>query len=192
MSRVKEQELIAKIKQGATGAFEELVYDYEKMVYRIAFRFFGNEEDALDASQEIFIRVFRAIKKFEGRSSLKTWIYRIASNTCITIAEKKKAEKEGFLKLVTDWLSTRITPSHEEKVIEKEEALEKKELVAKTLLAVPELYRLPIILKDLEGQSMEEIAQILEIPLGTVKSRLSRGRGILQDLLRLSFKGKES
>jgi RNA polymerase sigma-70 factor (ECF subfamily) len=188
LSQTKEQELVAKIKQGLPGAFEELVYSYEKMVYRIAYRFFGNENDALDASQEVFIRVFRAFQAFEGRSSLKTWIYRIASNTCISISEKKKAEKEGFLKLVTHWLSTRIAPSHEERVLEKEERRQNKELVANALTAVPEIYRMPVILKDLEGLGMDEIAKALEIPLGTVKSRLNRGRGILRELLKWDAK----
>ncbi len=185
---MKDQELVNKINQGVSGAFEELVREYEKMVFRVGIRFFGNEEDALDVSQEVFIRVFRYIKSFQGRSSLKTWIYRIASNTCITIAEKKKAEKEGFIKLVSNWLTKRVAPSHEEKIIADEETLLNKELVARKLLALPELYRMPIILKDIEGLPMAEVAEALDIPLGTVKSRLSRGRGMLKEMLHLYFK----
>lgn len=180
----QEQRLLEDIQRGDKRAFAELVTLYERDVYRICFRFLGSEDDALDAVQEVFIRVYRSIDKFEGRSSLKTWIYRIAANTCITISEKKKKEKEGFLKAITDWWFSKSEPSPEETVVDSESRELNKQVVTEKLMSLPDIYRMPVILKDIEGLPMEKISEILDIPLGTVKSRISRGRAVLHDLLR--------
>lgn len=182
--KLQEQHLLEDVQHGDKRAFAELVTLYERDVYRICFRFLGNEDDALDAVQEVFIRVYRSIGNFEGRSSLKTWIYRIAANTCITISEKRKKEKEGFLKVILDWWTSHSEPSPEEAVVESETHELNKQVVNEKLMSLPEIYRMPVILKDIEGLPMEKISEILEIPLGTVKSRISRGRAVLHDLLR--------
>jgi len=186
----QEQLLLERIQNGDKKAFAELVSEYEKPIYRICYRFFGNEEDSLDAVQEVFIKVYRYIGKFEGKSSLKTWIYRIAANTCITAFEKKKKEKEGFFKVFSNWFNSFYQASPEDQVIEQETSLLNVKTVTEKLSDLPEIYRMPVILKDIEGFSMDKISEILEIPLGTVKSRINRGRAILHDLLRPYYKGE--
>jgi RNA polymerase sigma-70 factor, ECF subfamily len=186
----QEQLLLERIQNGDKKAFAELVFDYEKPIYRICYRFFGNEEDSLDAVQEVFIKVYRYIGKFEGKSSLKTWIYRIAANTCITAFEKKKKEKEGLLKVFSNWFNSFYQASPEDQVVEQETSLLNVKTVTEKLADLPEIYRMPVILKDIEGFSMDKISEILEIPLGTVKSRINRGRAILHDLLRPYYKGE--
>jgi RNA polymerase sigma-70 factor (ECF subfamily) len=186
----QEQLLLERIQNGDKKAFADLVSEYEKPIYRICYRFFGNEEDSLDTVQEVFIKIYRYIGKFEGKSSLKTWIYRIAANTCITAFEKKKKEKEGFFKVFSDWFNSFYQTSPEDQVIERETSFLNVKTVTEKLSDLPEIYRMPVILKDIEGFSMDKISEILEIPLGTVKSRINRGRAILHDLLRPYYKGE--
>ncbi|NLV94481.1 MAG: sigma-70 family RNA polymerase sigma factor [Candidatus Riflebacteria bacterium] len=186
----QERLLLERIQNGDKKAFADLVSEYEKPIYRICYRFFGNEEDSLDTVQEVFIKIYRYIGKFEGKSSLKTWIYRIAANTCITAFEKKKKEKEGFFKVFSDWFNSFYQTSPEDQVIERETSFLNVKTVTEKLSDLPEIYRMPVILKDIEGFSMDKISEILEIPLGTVKSRINRGRAILHDLLRPYYKGE--
>ena len=171
------------IRKGDRNAFDKLVSQYEKVVYRICHRFFNNENDALDASQEIFIKIYRNIDKFEGKSSLKTWIYRIASNTCITLSEKNKKEKEGLLQNIVSWWQSITQPTPEDITLSNIERGITQGVVKESITKIPEVYRIPVILKDIEGLPMEKISEILEIPIGTVKSRLNRGRRILHDKL---------
>ena len=176
-------QLIKDAKEGDRFAFDRLVSLYEKTVYRICHRFFNNEEDALDATQEVFIKVYRYLDKFEGRSSFKTWLYRIAANTCLTISENKKKEKEGLLQTIIGWWNYFYQPTPEDKVLDEEERIINKKLVGDSIVKVPEIYRVPLILKDMEGMSLEKIGEILEIPVGTVKSRPNRGRAMLHEKL---------
>ena len=179
----KTNQLINRIKEGDKKAFDELVSLYEKTIYRICHRFFYNEEDAIDATQEVFIKIYRNIEKFEGRSSFNTWIYRIAANTCSTISEKKKKEKEGLLQMMIGWWNSITESTPEEKIIDKEERIFNQRIVGENVAKLPELYRVPLILKDMEGMPLEKVSEVLEIPLGTVKSRLNRGRAMLHEKL---------
>ena len=183
--------LLEKIKEGDKKAFDEIVSLYEKTIYRICHRFFFNEEDAIDATQDVFIKVYRNINKFEGRSSFNTWLYRIATNTCLTISEKKKKEKEGLLQMVIGWWNSFTEPTPEEKLLESEEKLLNKRIIGENVAKLPELYRIPLILKDMEGMPIEKIGEVLEIPVGTVKSRLNRGRAMLHDKLESIMKVKD-
>lgn len=185
-----ENELIDRLRRGDQRAFAELVRLYEKSVYRICFRFFSDEHESMDATQEVFIKVFRSIERFEGRSSLKTWIYRIAANTCLTLAEKKKREKEGLLQTIMNWWNDNTADSPEDEIIEKETRKLNQKIVSEKIASLPEAYRMPVILKDLEGMPLEKISEILEIPVGTVKSRINRGRRILQDSLQAYVYGR--
>lgn len=175
--------LLQKIKEGDKKAFDEIVFLYEKTVYRICHRFFYNEEDAVDATQDVFIKVYRNIDKFEGRSSFNTWLYRIATNTCLSISEKKKKEKEGLLQMVIGWWNSFTEKTPEEFVLDEEEKESNQRIVGENVAKLPELYRIPLILKDMEGMPMEKISEVLEIPVGTVKSRLNRGRARLHEKL---------
>lgn len=175
--------LLQRIKEGDKKAFDEIVSLYEKTVYRICHRFFYNEEDAIDATQDVFIKVYRNIDKFERRSSFSTWLYRIAANTCFTISEKKKKEKEGFLQMIMGWWNSFSEHTPEEYILDEEEREFNKKIVGENVAKLPELYRIPLILKDMEGMPIEKISEVLEIPVGTVKSRLNRGRAMLHEKL---------
>ena len=180
--------LLEKIKSGDKQAFNELVSLYEKSVYRISHRFFYNEDDALDATQDVFLKVYRNLDKFEVKSSFNTWLYRITTNTCLTISEKKKKEKEGLLQIVMGWWNSFSQTTPEEKVLDNEERTFNQKLIGENIAKLPEIYRIPLILKDMEGMAMEKISEVLDVPLGTVKSRLNRGRAMLHDKLVNSMK----
>lgn len=190
IENVNENELLEKIRRGDQRAFAQLVSLYEKSVYRLCFRFFSEENEALDATQEVFIKIYRAIGRFEGRSSLKTWIYRIASNTCLSIADKKKKEKEGLLQSILNWWTTPAQESPEDEILDREIRQLNQKIVAEKIASLPEAYRMPVILKDMEGLPLEKISEILEVPVGTVKSRINRGRRILQENLQAYVYGR--
>lgn len=189
---MNEQENLDKLlnecKSGNRVSFDILIRLYEKKVYRLCYRFFNNEDDALDATQEVFIKVYNYISKFEGRSNFNTWLYKICSNTCITISDKKKREKAGLLGMITDWFQSFTEKNPEEITINSIEQIHNKQIVSDCLSKIPEKYRMPIILKDIEGLSLESISESLDVPVGTVKSRLNRGRTILQEKI-LTTKG---
>ncbi|MGM0598235.1 MAG: RNA polymerase sigma factor [Candidatus Rifleibacteriota bacterium] len=190
--RQTDKELVNRFKNGDKRAFDQLVSSYEKSVYRMAYRFFYDEEEAMDATQEIFLKIYKSLNKFEQRSSLKTWIYRIASNTCITIAEKRKKEKEGLFKTIMNWWSDRNVETPEEELIAKETTEITQKMVVEKLSQLPANYRMPVILKDIEGLPLEKICEILKIPLGTAKSRINRGRRLLQNSLQAYYYGRAS
>ncbi|MDD3146798.1 MAG: sigma-70 family RNA polymerase sigma factor [Candidatus Riflebacteria bacterium] len=185
-----ESSLLEEIRRGDQRAFARLVTMHERNVYRICFRFFADENEASDAVQEVFLKVFRAIGRFEGRSSLKTWIYRIAANTCITLAEKKKKEKDGLLQTMVQWWNSLKQDSPEEEILDRELRQLNQKVVSEKVARLPESYRMPVILKDIEGLPLEKISEILEIPIGTVKSRINRGRRLLQESLQAYMYGR--
>jgi len=185
-----EKQFLADIRRGDQKAAARLVAAHEKNVYRVCYRFFADENEAMDATQEVFIKVFRAIGRFEGRSSLKTWIYRIAANTCISIAEKKKREKDGLLQLMMHWWSSFSGESPEEEILDRETKALNQKIVSEKIARLPEVYRMPVILKDIEGMPLEKISEILEVPTGTVKSRINRGRRLLQESLQAFVYGR--
>ena len=176
-----DADLATRAGRGDPRAFDEVVRRFHQNVYRVCFRFFRSEEDAMDATQEVFLKAYRAIGRFEGRSSLKTWLYRIATNTCLSLAEEKKRAKKTMLGAVLDWFTAPPADDPGESVVEKEYRRELGLVIQERIARIPEVYRIPVILRDLEALSMEEISQILEIPEGTVKSRINRGRRLLQE-----------
>lgn len=163
---------------------------YQDMVFRLAYRFFANEEDAMDVTQEVFLKAFRSLKNFEGRSSFKTWLYRIASNTCLTVSQERQKQKKSFLSLIVDWFTRPGTPDPGKILEEEEYQRELQEAIREKIARIPDVYRLPVILKDIEGKSLDEISEILELKEGTVKSRINRGRKLLQEALEPFYRGR--
>lgn len=162
--------LIKSYLTGDTDSFNDLVGKYERPAYNLAYRMVGNAADAADLTQEIFVRLHRNVKSFRGDSAFSTWFYRLATNCC------------------TDWLrkEARRPPTQEiqETLVADGgagpgrlfEQSETKALIQEALSALPEEQRMAIVLHDLQGYSYEEIAAIAEVPVGTIKSRLSRAR----------------
>ena len=188
MLALDEKELIERSQKGDIDAFEELVARYERKVYTIAYRYMGNPEDASDLAQETFLKVFKSIDKFRGESSFSTWIYRITANICKDELRKIKRKPQTSLDQEI-WLDegSVIRQVVDEKPTP-DEAFEQKELwnYLQDLIAnlSPE-YRMVIVLRDINGYSYEEIAQITETSLGTVKSRLNRARKALSEQINL-------
>lgn len=170
-----EKTVIEKAKRGDERAFETLATQYERLVYAVALKLLGNEHDAQDAAQEAFIKLYRNLPSFRGESKFSVWLYRLTNNVCIDMLRKKgvptvslSADGDGGGAL--DIPDGRFSPENE---------LEKKQLrqaVERALSSLPEPYRQALVLRETAGRSYEEIAQILEIDLGTVKSRIFRAR----------------
>lgn len=176
-----ERELIARLQKRDEAAFEELIRQYEKKVYTLCFRMCGNSEDAEEAAQDAFLALWRGIDRFRQESSLSTWIYRLATNTCIdTLRRRKKQSGSVSLddeELFVDAVDTSPQP---QETVEHHEA---QKLLQEGLSALPEEYRKVLILREIEGLSYTEIAESASIELGTVKSRISRGRSLLRNFL---------
>lgn len=178
---MNERELIARLQKRDEAAFEELIRQYEKKVYTLCFRMCGNSEDAEEAAQDAFLALWRGIDRFRQESSLSTWIYRLATNACIdTLRRRKKQSGSVSLddeELFVDAVDT--SPQPQETV----EHRETQKLLQDGLSALPEEYRKVLILREIEGLSYTEIAESASIELGTVKSRISRGRSLLRNFL---------
>lgn len=181
-----EKLLLKRSQQGDVAAFEQLIAKHQTLAYNVAYRILGNEEDAKDATQEALVKVFRNINKFKGEASFGTWLYRIVVNACndyirkhrkvVTYSmDQDKETEDGAVKM--ELADDGPTP---------ESALEAKDLkqtVQKALAKLPEANRIVVVLRDIQGFSYDEIAEMIEVPVGTVKSRINRGRDMLKKIL---------
>ena len=178
---MNEKELIARLQARDEAAFEELIRQYEKKVYSLCARMCGNAEDAEEAAQDAFPALWRGIDRFRQESSLSTWIYRLASNACIDLMRRKK-KGAGSVSLDDEELFVdAVDPApqpHEEA-----ERRETQRLLQEGLLSLPAEYRSILLLREIEGLSYSEISAALDLELGTVKSRISRGRTLLRNFL---------
>ncbi len=170
-----EKDLVHLAKCGDIAAFEELISGYEKKVFNTAYRFFNNTEDARDISQEIFLKIYLSLKDFRENSSFSTWLYRIAVNTCIDFCRKRKEDDIPLREEVENpnTINPGGLPSTPEQSFEKKEI---RMAVLEAIKLLPEDQRVCVILRDIQGFSYMEICSILNCSLGTVKSRISRGR----------------
>ncbi|MBR7164069.1 MAG: sigma-70 family RNA polymerase sigma factor [Clostridia bacterium] len=183
---MSESEYIKRSQQGDADAFGQLVTLYENKILNYCYRMLGNRADAEDATQEVFVKLYRFIDSFTGQSVFSTWLYKIASNVCLDLLRKNKrhtdtvslhqqnAEGEEFLLNIED---KGLTPYESAQVSEAQRAL---------FLALEQLgeeQRQVVVLRDVEGLSYEEIAQITGTAPGTVKSRINRARQALKKLL---------
>ncbi len=186
MTREEEAKIIRAVVDGNANAFEDLVLEYQKQVYHIALKMTGNEEDALDLSQETFLKAFRTLPSFRGEAGFGSWLYRMTANLCIDFLRKKKRQgSEQILSLDAEEEDRRPTELPDLRY-EPQSALEKKETREKVqagLQKLPHEQRLILVLRDVEGFSYQEISDALKIELGTVKSRIYRARAHLARLL---------
>ncbi len=186
----EEAAIVAELKAGSEAAYAWLIGEFQQPVYGLVYRIVNDPADAADTTQDVFLKVFRGMKHFHGGSSLKTWIYRIALHeaanrrrwwfrhkareTSIEPAESDAANENAMQVALTD---------HAESPFDNVAHHEVQRRVEEELGKVPEPYRTTLVLRDLEEMSYEEIAEVLEISLGTVKSRLTRGREALRQRL---------
>lgn len=187
-SREEDQAMIQEALSGDPG-FEKLVKAHERMVYRVAFRFLNNETDATDVAQDVFIRVHRSLAKFRGDSSLSTWIYTITANLSRNaIRSKKNREKVQVLAPEEREDQTpfwdRVADNRGGLAYRQAESRDLDGAIQESLQTLPPDYREAVILRDVEDLDYQEIARVLETSVGTVKSRIARGRAILRDKLK--------
>jgi RNA polymerase sigma-70 factor, ECF subfamily len=185
-----EAMLIARLRVGDLSAFDDLVRYFERPVYGVCLRLLGDAEDARDAAQETFLKIYRGLNSFRGESGLKTWIYRIAINQAMNQQRWwKRRRRDETVSLELSRKGSDITlesslcdasASPETRAIEQER--EKK--ILRALSEVQKDYRAALILREIEELSYEEIAETLEISIGTVKSRIARGREELRRKLK--------
>lgn len=179
-----EWELIQQAKAGDRDAFAALVTEYETKIYHLALRYLSDREDAMDASQEVFLRVFRFLPGFQEESGFSTWIYRIAVNVCKDMLSRRTRQRETSLEI--DGEEDRYSMELPDERYQPErvaEQRERKRLLAQAIQSLPEPQRMMILLRDVQGLSYDEIAQILSLEPGTVKSRLFRARDALRKKL---------
>jgi len=181
-----EGELVTELQAGSDSAFDYLVTYYHSSVFNLVYGILSDRADAADVTQEVFLHVFRGIRGFRGGSSLKTWLYRISVRQALnhrrwcwrhhrmqTSIDTEDSEHNAVLELKDE----EATP------YEQCAAHETQITVRRALASVGPVFRSAVILRDLEGLSYEEIAEVLEVSVGTVKSRIMRGRRILKEIL---------
>ena len=188
----EEATLVADLKAGSENAFSQLIAQYSQPVFSMIARNLCDPADAADVTQEVFVKVFRHIGGFHGDSSLRTWIYRIALHEAsnqrrwwsrhkrqeLTLDAQQESE-DGEAYCLGDTLASNVESPFECAV-----QSEAKEQVAAALRNIPEAFRTVVVLREIEGFGYEEIAEMLNVNLGTVKSRLTRGRAALREELR--------
>lgn len=189
--RTEEAAIVAELKAGSEVAFEWLITQYNQPVYSLVYRMLDDPSAAADTTQEVFIKVFRGIKRFQANSSLKTWIYRIAVHEASnqrrwwfrhthkeTSIEPRLDGDEEFAPALRDLLvddgKSPLQNVYDEEL---------KALVEQELRELSEPYRTTVILRDIEELSYEQIAEVMQASMGTVKSRLVRGRDALRKRL---------
>jgi RNA polymerase sigma-70 factor (ECF subfamily) len=181
-----ESELVTELQAGSETAFDWLVTHYHGPVYNLILSMLGDTSDAADGTQEVFLKAFRGIRGFRQGSSLKTWLYRIALREALN-------HKRWFKRHLYKNISIDAEAEEGRSAIEIEDsgatpfdqlaAHEIQRAVQQALQEIPEVFRGAVILRDLEGLTYEEIAEVLECSVGTVKSRILRGRRALKELL---------
>ncbi len=179
-----ETELVRAAQKGDESAFEELVRTYEKKIYHLSLRMCNNQEDALEIAQETFLSAWRGLRFFRGDSSFSTWLYRLASNAAIDFL-RREGRQSALSGLSLDDESLRLDPP-DAPAASPHAHLERKELRAALemgLMALSAEHRQILLLRELQGLSYEEIAGVLDLDLGTVKSRISRAREKLRKYL---------
>lgn len=179
---MEETELIRLARSGDRDAFSALMERYEKRVYHQALRLLNHPEDAADVTQEVFFKAWRGLPRFQGESAFSTWLYRLTDNAAIDLLRREK-KRRGDLSLDDpDSLALPAGP-----VLTPQQALEAGELqkaVERGLACLSEEHRRVLVLRELNGLSYEQIGGLLDLPAGTVKSRIARARLALAKILR--------
>jgi RNA polymerase sigma-70 factor (ECF subfamily) len=185
--------LVSELKAGSEDAYAWLIAQFQQPVYSLVYRILNEPADAADTTQEVFLKVFRGIQRFNGNASLKTWVYRIALHEASNRRRwwfRHKSRETSMERFEDSPEDGRSRPVLEEVLMDRRKSpfeniatSEVQAWVEAELRQVPEPYRSTVILRDIEELTYEEIAEVMEVSLGTVKSRLTRGREALKKRL---------
>lgn len=176
---MEESKLIRRASDGDAASFNALMSLHERRMYAVALRMCGNREDAQDCLQEAMLRVYRAISGFKAQSSFSTWLYRITMNTCLDELRKRKNRPNTSLDGLLDagWSPVDSGESPERHTLRREVRQSLEEFIQE----LPEDMRAAVVLRDIQGYAYDEIAEMLDTNVGTIKSRISRGRERLRE-----------
>jgi len=178
-----DQRLIADCLGGNTAAFGELVRRYQDRLFSTIYRLVESAEDAQDVAQEAFLNAYQSLDSFKGDSLFFTWLYRIAVNTAISHRRKRRVLARIDLGRGDDGLADPADPSEVNRPGHAIEQVEQEQKIHQALARLSPEHRAVLVMKDLEGQKYEEMADALEVPIGTIRSRLHRARLELRELL---------
>ncbi len=185
--KLSDHELVEATQKGDEAAFAEIMSRYRSPITNYLYRFLNDYEEAVDLAQETFVRVYFALDRYHTQYAFSTYIYRIATNLAISEIRKRKRRKllslTGLFQGEED-SSLEFQPP-DDRALPDEELVEdeRSEMIGRAIAALPEKYRVPVILRDVEGRSYDEVAEIMQLGLGTTKSRISRGRALLKEKL---------
>lgn len=188
MEEKDDLELLKRCRSGDLGAFDLLVLRYQNRVFNLAYRLLGDYEEAKDMAQEAFVRAYRSLKSFREESSFYTWLYRIVTNLCKNkLRSWSRSLKPISLDNPVRKEENQVTPTLVDPKLTPAQVLERKNLqqeVQKAIAGLPGEYRLVVVLRDMEELPYEKIADIIGCSVGTIKSRLHRGRLLLREKLK--------
>lgn len=175
-----DEELVARAMGGDLDSFNQLVIRWERPIYALAYRVIGREEDARDVCQETFLRAFRAINGFKGQAKFSSWLYRIALNLCRDWIRRERRQPIAQAPEGVDIIELAGESTPSESI---EDLVARREIgraVARAMAELPEEQRTAIVLKEYHGLTFQEIADLLDCPLSTVKTRLYQGLSVLR------------
>jgi len=178
-----DERLIAESVQGRTEAFGELVCRYQDRLFNTTYRLLGNAEDARDVVQEAFLHAYQSLRSFKGEARFFTWLYRIAFNTAISHKRKQRTIRRMDAGRNGEGAAEPLDASEFSQPGHSLERSEEEQRIQQALNRLSAEHRAVLILKDMEGQKYEEIAEALDVPIGTIRSRLHRARLELRELL---------
>lgn len=188
---LSDHALIEATRNGDETAFDEIVRRYRNPITNYLYRFLNDYEEAVDLAQETFVRVYFAIDRYHTEYAFSTYIYRIATNLAISEIRKRKRRRllslTGLFQIETED-NTEFQPPDERSLPDADLIEdERSRMIGRAIATLPEKYRIPIILRDIEGRSYDEISGIMGLGLGTTKSRISRARALLKEKLKHYF-----
>lgn len=183
MKELQEQNWIEAARQGDQDAFEQLVRLYEKRVFALTLRMCRDPEDAAEAAQEAFLAAWQGLRFFRGDASFSTWLYRLASNACVDLLRRENRHRAAAGPSLDDGELNLEVPDDSASPQAMAERGELRAQIEAGLAALPPDYRQVLVLREIHQRTYDEIAEILSLDLGTVKSRISRGRKQLRKFL---------
>jgi len=175
-----DEELVARSQGGDLDSFNQLVLRWERPIYALAYRVIGREEDARDVAQETFLRAFRALKGFKGQAKFSSWLYRIALNLCRDWMRRERRTPVAQAPEGVDIIELAGEATLSESLDDRLARHQIGRVVGKAMALLPEEQRNAIILKEYHGLTFQEIAELLDCPLSTVKTRLYQGLSVLR------------
>lgn len=180
MRDLSDEQLVMLVRKGCNDAFSILVERYQKQIFALAYRLGGDYDEARDMAQESFLRVYRELAHYDESRRFFPWMYRVAHNTCINMMHRRPKETaplDAIIDLRVDAEDAEANPglSYEQQELNSS--------INQALQALPETYRLPLVMKYLEGMSYQQISEQLELPISTIETRLFRGRKMLKNTL---------